>query len=161
MVESIGEVVGSIVEGFKPELDAVVTALTGPDGLFTAVGKLIGALWGDGEGALAFAFKALGLAIEAAFALAKPFFDALTWLVNNIATIIDALNQVSSAEARAATATAQDVAANSGVFGLGTGTPGGVTVNNSLYLDGRVLADSTNTYLGNQVNTGTTPRNSP
>ena len=161
MVESIGEVVGSIVEGFKPELDAVVTALTGPDGLFTAVGKLIGALWGDGEGALAFAFKALGLAIEAAFALAKPFFDALTWLVNNIATIIDALNQVSSAEARAATATAQDVAANSGVFGLGTGTPGGVTVNNSLYLDGRVIANSTNSYLGNTINAGGNTRTSP
>jgi hypothetical protein len=161
MVESIGEVVGSIVEGFKPELDAVITALTGPDGLFTAVGKLIGALWGDGEGALAFAFKALGLAIEAAFALAKPFFDALAWLITNIATIIDALNAVSSAEARAATATAQDVAANSGVFGLGTGTPGGVTVNSSLYLDGRVIANSTNSYLGNTINAGGNTRTSP
>ena len=162
MTDSVGKVVGSIVEGFKPELDAVVTALTGPDGLFTAVGKLIGALWGDGEGALAFAFKALGLAIEVAFALAKPFFDALTWLVNNIAAVIDALNQVSSAENQAATRTAQDVAAGSGVFGMGSGTGGGgVTVNNSLYLDGRIIANSTNGYLGNQINAGGNTRTSP
>jgi uncharacterized membrane protein YedE/YeeE len=125
MVESVGKVVGSIVDDFKPELEAVAGALTGPDGLFTAVGKLIGALWGDGDGALAGAFKLLGKAIEAAFALAKPFFDALTWLVNNIAAVVDALTRAGGAQAQAEVRASQGAAAGSTVFGLGTGTGGG------------------------------------
>lgn len=156
MVESVGKVVGSIVEGFKPELEAVITALTGPDGLFTAVGKLIGALWGDGEGALAFAFKALGLAIEAAFALAKPFFDALTWLVNNITNVVNALNKVSGAESQAKIRTSQDVAAASNVFGMGanTGGGGGFTANLNVSLDGKTIAQSTDSYLGRAYSYG-------
>jgi len=159
MVESVGKVVGSIVDDFKPELEAVATALTGPDGLFTAVSKLIGALWGDGEGALAFAFKALGLAIEAAFALAKPFFDALTWLVNNITAVVDALNQVSGAESQGKIKTSQGAAAASTVFGLGATTGGGgFTANLSVNLDGRTIAESTDSYLGRRAVTGGTSR---
>jgi hypothetical protein len=152
MVESVGKVVGSIVDGFKPELEAVVTALTGPDGLFTAVGKLIAALWGDGEGALAGAFMLLGKAIEAAFALAKPFFDALTWLVNNIANVVTALNQVSGAESQAKIKTSQGAAAASNVFGMGANTGGGFTANLNVNLDGRTIAQSTNGYLGGYAN---------
>lgn len=153
MVDSVGEVVASIVDGFKPELEAVATALTGPDGLFTAVSNLIGALWGDGEGALAFAFKALGLAIQAAFALAKPFFDALTWLVNNITAVVNALNKVSTPQAQAKTRAAQGAASGSTVFGLGAGTGGGgiggggYSVYNSITF-GRDATSSINTQLG-------------
>lgn len=125
LVDSVSKVVGSIVDDFRPELEAAATALVGPDGLFTAVGKLIAALWGDGDGALAGAFKLLGKAIEAAFALAKPFFDALTWLVNNITAVVDALNKVSGAEFQAANRQAQGAAAGSTVFGLGTGVGAG------------------------------------
>lgn len=153
MVESVGKVVGSIVDEFKPELEAVAAALVGPDGLFTAVSSLIGALWGDGEGALAFAFKALGLAIEAAFALAKPFFDALTWLVNNITAVVNALNQVSGAESQAKIKTSQNAAANSNVFGMGANTGGGFTANLNVNLDGQTIAQSTSGYLGGYVNT--------
>jgi hypothetical protein len=157
MVESVGKVVGSIVDEFKPELEAVVTALTGPDGLFTAVGKLIAALWGDGEGALAGAFMLLGKAIEAAFALAKPFFDALTWLVNNIANVVNALNQVSGAESQAKIKTSQGAAAASNVFGMGANTGGGFTANLNVNLDGRVIAQTTDSYLGRQAqNSGST-----
>lgn len=148
MVESVGKVVGSIVDGFKPELEAVITALTGPDGLFTAVGKLIAALWGDGDGALAGAFKLLGLAIEGAFALAKPFFDALTWLVDNITKVVDALNKVSGAESQGKIKTSQSAAAASNVFGLGANTGGGFTANLSVNLDGKTIAQSTSGYLG-------------
>jgi len=153
MVESVGKVVGSIVDEFKPELEAVAAALVGPDGLFTAVSSLIGALWGDGEGALAFAFKALGLAIEAAFALAKPFFDALTWLVNNITAVVNALNQVSGAESQAKIKTSQGAAAASNVFGMGANTGGGFTANLNVNLDGQTIAQSTSGYLGGYVNT--------
>jgi len=161
MVESVGKVVGSIVEGFKPELEAVVTALTGPDGLFTAVGKLIAALWGDGEGALAGAFMLLGKAIEAAFALAKPFFDALTWLVNNIANVVNALNKVSGAESQAKISTAQGAAAASNVFGMGanTGGGGGFTANLNVNLDGKTIAQSTDSYLGRAYAYGTSRTN--
>lgn len=124
MVDSVGAVVGSIVDSFKPELDAAAAALTGPDGLFTAVGKLIAALWGDGEGALAGAFMLLGKAIEAAFALAKPFFDALTWLVNNITAVVDALTRAGGAEAQAQVRASQNAALNSNVFGMGGNTGG-------------------------------------
>ena len=161
MVESVGKVVGSIVDGFKPELEAVVTALTGPDGLFTAVGKLIAALWGDGDGALAGAFKLLGLAIESAFAIAKPFFDALTWLVNNIAAVVDALNQVSGAESQAKIKTSQGAAAASNVFGMGATTGGGFTANLNVNLDGRTIANSTDSYLGRQYGSGAVSRTQP
>lgn len=151
MVESVGKVVGSIVDDFKPELEAVANALIGPDGLLSSVGKLIGALWGDGEGALAGAFKALGGAIEVAFALAKPFFDALKWLVDNITTVIDAMNKLNTPEAKAKTQAAQGAAAASSVFGMGSSVGGGFTANLQVNLDGKVLAQSTDTYLGRQA----------
>lgn len=150
MVESVGKVVGSIVDDFKPELEAVAETLIGPDGLFSAVGKLIGALWGDGEGALAGAFKLLGKAIEAAFAIAKPFFDALIWLVDNITAVVNALNKVSSPEAQAKTQAAQGAAAASNVFGMGANT-GGFTANLQVNLDGKTIAQSTDSYLGRQA----------
>ncbi len=160
MVESVGKVVGSIVDGFKPELEAVADALTGPDGLFTAVGKLIAALWGDGEGALAGAFMLLGKAIEAAFALAKPFFDALIWLVNNITAVVDALNKVSTPERQAQTQAAQGAAAASNVFGMGANV-GGFTANLNVNLDGKTIAKSTDSYLGRLYGGGAVSRTQP
>jgi hypothetical protein len=122
LFDSVGEVAGSIFEDLRPELEALVTTFTGPDGLFTSVGKLIGALWGDGDGALAGAFKLLGGAIEIAFALAKPFFDAIKWLVDNITTVLDAMNKVGMAKTvEKGAALAQD----STVFSMGTGVGGG------------------------------------
>jgi hypothetical protein len=160
MVDSVSKVVGSIIDEFKPELEAAANALIGPDGLLTAVGKLIGALWGDGEGALAFAFKALGAAIEAAFAIAKPFFDALTWLVNNITAVIDALTATGTAAAQAETTAAQNSAANSNVFGYGERVGGtNMTITSNIILDGSVVAQSSNGYLGSYVNTSNGGRN--
>jgi hypothetical protein len=149
LTDSVGKVVGSIIDDFKPELEAAAGALIGPNGLLTAVGKLIGALWGDGDGALAGAFKLLGKAIEAAFALAKPFFDALTWLVNNIASVIDALNKSSGAPAVSARTAAQNAAAGSTAFGLGASTGGGsTTVMTNIMLDKKVVGQAAASYLG-------------
>ncbi len=158
MVESVGKVVGSIVDDFKPELEAVATALTGPDGLFTSVGKLIGALWGDGDGALAGAFKLLGGAIEVAFALAKPFFDALKWLVDNITTVIDAMNKIGAAQTVEKGAKAAGAAGYSGGSFVNqlnaSGGAGGFTANLNVNLDGNTIAKSTDTYLGMQYSYG-------
>ncbi len=149
MVESVGKVAGSIFEDFRPELEAAADALIGPNGLLTGVGKLIGALWGDGDGALAGAFKLLGKAIEAAFAIAKPFFDALTWLVNNITAVVDALNKSSGSQAVAARTTAQNSAAGSTAFGLGASTGGGsTTVMTNIMLDKKVVGQAAASYLG-------------
>jgi hypothetical protein len=157
IAESIGKVVGPILDDLKPAFGEVVDSV---GGLFTSVGDLIGALWGDGEGALAFAFKALGLAIEAAFAIAKPFFDALKWLVDNITAVINALNKVSTPEAQAKQRAAQDTAADSTVFGMGrsTGGGGGFTANLNVNLDGRTIAQTTDSYLGRQARAGGTSR---
>ena len=149
LLDSVGEVVGSIVDDFGPELEAAAQALIGPDGLFSAVGKLIAALWGDGDGALAGAFKLLGKAIEAAFAIAKPFFDALTWLVNNIAAVVTALTKAGGVEAQAQVSASQGAAAASGVFGLGAGTGGGsTTVTTNIVLDKKVVGQTAASYLG-------------
>jgi phage-related protein len=149
IAESIGKVVGPILDDLKPAFEDVVGAV---DGVFKSVGDLIGALWGDGEGALAFAFKALGLAIEAAFAIAKPFFDALKWLIDNITAVVNALNKVSTPEAQAKRAAAQEVAADSTVFGMGRNTGGGgFTANLRVDLDGKTIAQSTDSYLGRQA----------
>lgn len=148
IAESIGKVVGPILDDLMPAFGEVAEAV---GGVFESVGDLIGALWGDGEGALAFAFKALGLAIEAAFAIAKPFFDALKWLVDNITAVINALNKVSTPEAQAKQRAAQDAAADSTVFGMGRSTGGGFTANLNVNLDGQTIANSTSSYLSNQT----------
>ncbi|CAB4189319.1 hypothetical protein UFOVP1184_20 [uncultured Caudovirales phage] len=158
LFESVGKVAGSIFDDLRPELDALVTTFTGPDGLFTSVGKLIGALWGDGDGALAGAFKLLGGAIEVAFALAKPFFDALKWLVDNITTVLDAMNKIGAAQTvEKGAKAAGDAGYNGGSFvnplNAGGGT-GGFTANLNVNLDGKTIAKSTDTYLGMQYSYG-------
>ena len=145
VAESIGKVVGPILEDLQPAFGEVVDSV---GGLFGSVGDLIAALWGDGEGALAFAFTALGKAIEAAFAIAKPFFDALKWLVDNITAVINAMNKVSTPAAQAKTKAAQEAAGASNVFGMGANTGGGFTANLSVNLDGKTIAQNTNNYLG-------------
>jgi hypothetical protein len=148
LFDSVSKVVGEVVENFKPEMEAAGESL---GILFTKVGDLIAALWGDGDGALAGAFKLMGKAIEAAFAIAKPFFDALIWLVDNITKVVDALTKVGAAESQAKIKTAQDAAAGSNVFGLGANTGSGFTANLQVNLDGKTIAQSTDSYLGRQA----------
>jgi hypothetical protein len=158
VAESIGKVVGPILEDLQPAFEDVVKSV---GNLFGSVSDLIGALWGDGEGALAFAFKMLGEAIKIAFTLAKPFFDALAWLLDNITAIVDALSQAGGAEAQAQTRAGQTAAANSNVFGMGENTGGGnsMSFTNYTVLDGSVIATSSNAYLGGYVTNNNGTRN--
>lgn len=137
VAESIGKVVGPMLNDLAPAFGEVVDAV---GGVFDSVGDLIGALWGDGDGALAGAFKLLGKAIEVAFALAKPFFDALEWLVDNVTAVVNALNKVSTPEAQAQRAAAQGSASSSTVFGLGAGTGGGGSMGGGGYTGGYGVA---------------------
>lgn len=120
--DSVGKVVGSIIDDLKPEFEAAAESLVGPDGLLSSVGDLIGALWGDGDGALAAAFKFLGDAIGVAFSVAKPFFDALKWLVDNITTIINAINDFAAANPNTQPAAGMT---NTSFGTIPTGTGGG------------------------------------
>jgi hypothetical protein len=115
---SVGKVVGPILVDLKPAFDKLVESVGGFVG---SVGDLIAVLWGDGDGALGGAFKLLGGAIKAAFELAAPFFDALKWLVDNITTIIDAIQKIAGAQTVEKGAAA---AQNSTVFSMGTGIGG-------------------------------------
>ncbi len=47
--------------------------------------------------------------------------------------------------------TAQDAAAGSNVFGLGANTGSGFTANLQVNLDGKTIAQSTDSYLGRQA----------
>ena len=163
IVESVGKVVGPIIDDLAPAFQSVADSLIGPDGLITSVGKLIGALWGNGDGALAGAFKALGGAIEVAFALAKPFFDALKWLVDNITTVLDAMNKIGAAktvEKGAAAATAAGYSSSSFVNPMNAGNTS-VTTNTNLYLDTSIIANATSNYLGNQTRSTNPQRSFP
>jgi hypothetical protein len=155
MVESVAAVASEIIEGFKPELDGVINALIGPEGLLTAVGKLIGALWGDGDGALAGAFRLLGDAIGLAFTIAKPFFDALTWLVDNITKVLDAMAKIGVAVDK----TGKGDGAGTTSFGLDTLPTQNIKFTNYTVLDGKVIGESVNDYMGNKY--GTLPRTTP
>lgn len=163
IVESVGKVVGPIIDDLAPAFQGVADSLIGPDGLITSVGKLIAALWGDGDGALAGAFKALGGAIEVAFALAKPFFDALKWLVDNITTVLDAMNKIGAAktvEKGTAAATAAGYSSSSFVNPMNAGNTS-VTTNTNLYLDTSIIANATSNYLGNQTRSTSPQRSFP
>jgi len=164
LMESVGKVAGEVFENFRPEMEKAGKAL---GDLFGSVGNLIAALWGDGDGALAGAFKLLGGAIEVAFALAEPFFTALKWLVDHITEVIDAMNKIGAAQTVEKGAA---LAQGSTVFSMGTGVGGGGGATPGGYTSGYGMAPVSLTVgtkftselsykFGNGVNSTTGARN--
>lgn len=92
-LESVGKVGSEIFENLKPSLEAVGSAL-GP--LVQAVLDLAAALWGDGEGPLAIAVKAIGAAFKILLDILKPVLDILTAIINAITTVVKGLNDLGS-----------------------------------------------------------------
>jgi hypothetical protein len=140
---SIGKVVGPLLEDLMPAIEGIAGAV---GGLFDAVGRLIGALWGDGEGALANVLKIVGGLFTGLLELMKPVVDIFAWIIDNLAGILEFF-----------TGAANYKPANTPALGQpgGNYTPGGggnqnLTTNTNLYLDGSVVAQNTNTYLGLQ-----------
>lgn len=134
MVDSVGKVVGPILDDLKPAFDGAAESL---GDVFSSVGDLIGALWGDGDGALAAAFKFLGDAIGAAFEVAKPFFDFIKWMVDNITIIIKGANALAGGSQNNVgfnpSFGTQTPATPGGGYKYGsTGTAGAVTVQNTI-----------------------------
>jgi TP901 family phage tail tape measure protein len=64
VVDSVGGVVGKILDDLIPVFSQIFDALFGNDGLIPAFGRLVGILWGDGKGALASVVSAVGFAFS-------------------------------------------------------------------------------------------------
>jgi hypothetical protein len=155
VIDSISKVAGPILEDLKPAID----------GLFDSIGKLLGkvgelvvALWDDGNGPLAIAVSAIGGAFEVFLGTLNFIVQTITAIINLVTEALRLLDQLASAQG--GMNEGADAAAASGVFGYGNNR-GSITTNTNLYLDGSVVANSTNTYLGTQLNTGASPRTNP
>ena len=93
----------------------------------------------------------LGGAIEVAFALAKPFFDALKWLVDNITTVLDAMNKIGAAqtvEKGAKAAAGAGYGGGSFVNPMNATGGGSTTVTTNIVLDSKVVGRAAASYLG-------------
>ena len=148
VADSIGKVVGPLLDNLMPAIKEIAGAV---GGLFEAVGRLIGALWGDGDGALANVLKIVGGLFTGLLELMKPVVDLFAWIIDNLAGILEFFTASAKTKPPVAPQPGQP-GGNSYTTGGGMATP--ITTNTNLYLDGRVVANTTNTYLGNQYNQG-------
>lgn len=144
---SIGKAAGPMLEELKPAVDGLFTSV---GELLTEVGKLVVALWDDGNGPLAIAISGIAGLFDLFLGTLKLIVDTVK-LVISLATealkLLDSLGGTSRGMN-----TGADAAAASGVFGLGTDRGSTFTTNTNLILDGSVVAQSTNNYLGGYTN---------
>lgn len=147
VADSIGKVVGPLLEDLMPAIEDIAGAV---GGLFDAVGRLIGALWGDGEGALANVLKIVGSLFTGLLELMKPVVDLFAWIIDNLAGILEFF----TASSKVKTPTVPQPGQPGGSYMPGGGTPTSLTTNTNLYLDGKVVAKSTDTYLGQTYSYG-------
>jgi hypothetical protein len=140
VADSIGKVVGPLLDDLMPAIGEIAGAV---GGLFDAVGRLIGALWGDGEGALANVLKIVGGLFTGLLELMKPVVDLFAWIIDNLAGILEFFTASSKTKPPATPQPGQP----GGTYQPGGGTQT-LTTNTNLYLDGQVVAQSTNNYLG-------------
>jgi hypothetical protein len=88
--DSVGKVVGPIFEMLGEKVGKFIGVLTGPDGLLTSIGTIVGALWGDGNGPLAFAVNAIGASIGVLFDIITGVVTVIGNLVKGIADFLTA-----------------------------------------------------------------------
>jgi len=152
VADSIGKVVGPLIEDLMPSIESIAGAI---GGLFDAIGQLIGALWGDGNGALANVLKIIGGLFKGLLDVIKPVVDLFAWIIKNLAGILEFFN--ASGKTKPPT-TPQPGQPGGNPYTTGSNTS--VTTNTNLYLDGRVVAKTTNTVLGSQTKAATGSRTS-
>jgi len=141
--DSVGKVVGPIFEELGDKVGVFIGALTGPDGLLTAIGDVVGALWGDGKGPLAFAVGAIG-------ALLGGLFDVITTIVGVLAEVVGGIADFLTASGEADTYQAEldrrKLAANyGGAFSQPLSGGGGFII--------PTITPSTPAYTGGNVGT--------
>ena len=97
--DSVGKVVGPIFEMLGDKVGAFIAVLTGPDGLLTSIGTIVGALWGDGNGPLAFAVNAIGAAIGVLFDIITGVVTVISDLVKGIADFLTSSGEADAYQA--------------------------------------------------------------
>jgi hypothetical protein len=134
LMEELGPIVSDLVDNYvRPLVDSVAQLFS----IFT-----------EGEGSI----NILTLAL-------KPLELALLAIKTVIDLIVAGLKIIGIGAGNTKAANLSKAAADAGYTGgsfinpmnRGGGTPTSLTTNTSLYLDGSVVANSTNTYLGNQT----------
>jgi len=86
--DSVGKTVGPIFEKIGDKVGEFIAILTGPDGLLTSIGRIVGALWGDGNGPLAFAVNAIGGLLDILFGTLNTIVGVIGELVKGIADFL-------------------------------------------------------------------------
>ena len=152
-LEEFGAGIASAAQPFLEDLQPAVDGLFASMGeLFTEVGKLVVQLWDDGNGPLA-------IAVSGIAGLFDLFLKTLRFIVDTIKLVIqlatEALKVLDSLGGTARGMNTATVAAGeSGVFGLGSNRGSTFTTNTNLYLDGKLIAESTDSYLGRTYSYG-------
>jgi hypothetical protein len=142
IVESVGKVVGPLIEDLMPAIGEIAGAV---GGLFDAVGKLIGALWGDGNGALANVVKIIGGLFKGLLEFIKPVIDAFAWIIDNLAGILNFFNASGKAKPPVAPQPGQP---GGNPYTTGGGAGGNTTVTTNIVLDKKVVGQTAASYLG-------------
>ena len=100
VLDSVGKVVGPIFDDLGKKVGTFIGKLTGPDGLLTALGNLVGTLWGDGKGPLAVAVQLIGAALGVLMDIINGIVDGITALVTGIDDFLKASTEAAGVEAK-------------------------------------------------------------
>jgi hypothetical protein len=98
--DSVGKVVGPIFKDLGDKVGVFIGKLTGPDGLLTALGNLVGTLWGDGKGPLAVAVQLIGAALSGLMDIINGIVDAMISLVKGIQDFLKASEKAAGVESK-------------------------------------------------------------
>jgi hypothetical protein len=167
--DSVGKVVGPIFNDLGKTIGETVKKLTGPDGLLTALGDLVGTLWGDGKGPLAQAVTFIGASLDALLKTINFIIGAISELVTGIDKFLKATSDAATVEAQLGggnlanqgggmtgpqsqlvTGTLWDIILQKlGIGGTGSGSSTNPALNITLSSDIPLVVDAVNDAQGN------------
>lgn len=151
---SIGKAVGPILKDLEPAVKTLFASLVD---LGKEVGKLVVALWDEGNGPLAIAVSGIG-------GLFSLFLGTLTLVVDTIKVIIALVTEaLGLLDSLGGGTGPSDPGYDGGSYvnpmRRGGGASNPIITNTNIILDGSVVANSTNHYLGGYVTTTNGSRN--
>lgn len=164
VVDSVGKVVGPILANLIPSMGKLLGAIGNVAG---KVMDFVGVLWGGGSGPLAIAVKliggalklvvdilgnmvgAIGKAIDAVAKIGKAIMDSpIGWIIKAIGGVLGGVaNFVTGGNTPTLPGTSTG---GSGGTGMG-GRFGTTSVTATTYIDGKVVASTSDKYLGSQL----------
>ena len=93
--DSVAKVVGPIFGRISDSVGGLIEKLTGPGGLLTALGNVIGTLWGDGKGPLATAVGAIGNILDLLIDTIANIAGAIAGLITAVDDFLKAFGKAS------------------------------------------------------------------